>query len=145
MSLVVHLYYIKPPYHLWCVFLLTPCQPGPVNQLVKSPVYLGWGIVAESYCQNMKVKKNFFWISIPNTISVSGSLSHIMKLWVNLKSAILRGNAVIPNAIIGDLYAMLPYNMVVVICIGVLKLLSINWYVEYMMKAMAAPESKLKV
>ena len=31
-----------------------------------------------------------FCISIPNIISVAGSLSHIIKLWVNLKSAILK-------------------------------------------------------
>ena len=81
----------------------------------------------------------FLWISIPNSISVSGSLLHIMKLWVNLKSAILRLSAVIPNAVIGDPSAV--FNLVVVVCIGALKLLSIVWYVEYLMSSMAASES----
>ena len=62
--------------------------------------------------------ENFFCISFPNMISVSSSLSHIIKLWVNLKSPILRWSAVIPTAIIGDLSAM--FNLVVVGCIGVL-------------------------
>ena len=31
-----------------------------------------------------------------------------------------------------------PVNLVVVSCIGVLKLLSINWYMEYLMRDMAA-------
>ena len=81
----------------------------------------------------------FFWISIPNSISVSDSLLHIMKLWVNLKSTILRWSAVIPNAVIGDPSAV--FNLVMVACIGVLKLLSIVCYVEYLMSDMAAPES----
>ena len=33
------------------------------------------------------------------------------------------------------------FNFVVVACIGVLRLLSIVWYVEYLMRDMAAPES----
>ena len=82
---------------------------------------------------------NFFCMSIPNRTSVSGSLSHIMKLWVNLKSTILRWSAVIPKAVISDPSAV--FNLVVVACIGVLKLLSIVWYVEYLMRDMATPES----
>ena len=58
---------------------------------------------------------------------------------MNLKSAILRWSAVIPNAIIDDPSAI--FNLVVVVSIGVLKLLSIIWYVEYLMRDMAAPES----
>ena len=58
---------------------------------------------------------------------------------MNLKSAILRCSAGIPKAIIGDTSAI--FNLVVVACIGVLKLLSIDWYVEYLMSDMAAPES----
>ena len=83
--------------------------------------------------------KIFFWISIPNSFSVSGSLLHIMKVLVNLKFTILRWSAVIPKAIISDPSAI--FNLVVVVCIGVLKLLSIVWYVEYLMSDMAAPES----
>ena len=84
-------------------------------------------------------KGNFFWISIPNSISVSGSLLHVMKLWGILKSIILRWSAVIPNAVIGDPSAV--FNLVVVACIGVLKLLSTVWYVEYLMRDMAVPKS----
>ena len=62
-----------------------------------------------------------------------------MKLLANLKSAILSWSAVIPNAVIGDPSAV--FNFVVVACIGVLKLLSIVWYVEYLMRDMAAPKS----
>ena len=43
------------------------------------------------------------------------------------------------NAVIGDPSAV--FNLVVVVCIGVLKLLSIVWYVEYLIRDMAAPES----
>ena len=43
------------------------------------------------------------------------------KLWVNLKSAIVRCSAVIPNAVIGELSTV--FNLVFVGCIGVLKLL----------------------
>ena len=76
---------------------------------------------------------------MPNNIYVSGSLSHMMKLWANLKYAILSWSAFIPNAVIGDPTAV--FNFVMVTCIGVLKLLSIVWYVEYLMRDMAAPES----
>ena len=58
---------------------------------------------------------------------------------MNLKSSILRWGAVIPNAIIGDPAAV--FNLVVAICIGVLKLLSIGWYDEHLMMDMAASES----
>ena len=70
---------------------------------------------------------------------MSGGLSHIMKVCMNLKSAILRWSAGIPKAIIGGPCAI--FNLVVVACIGVLRLLSIDWYVEYLMSDMAAPES----
>ena len=63
----------------------------------------------------------------------------IMKLWVNLKSAILSWSAVIPNAVIGDPSAV--FNLVVFACIGVLKLPSTVWYVEYLMRDIAAPKS----
>ena len=58
---------------------------------------------------------------------------------MNLKSAILRWSAAIPNAVIVDPSAV--FNLVVVACIGVLKLLSLVWYVEYLMMNMAAPKS----
>ena len=54
---------------------------------------------------------------MPKIITVSGSLLQMMKLWVNLKSAILGWSAVIPNAIIGNPSAV--FNLVVVDCIGV--------------------------
>ena len=59
---------------------------------------------------------------MPKIISESGSLLQIMKLWVNLKSALLKCNAVIPSAVIGELLAV--FNFVVVVCIGVLKLIN---------------------
>ena len=43
-----------------------------------------------------------------------------------------------PNAIIGDPSAV--FNLVVVVCVGVLKLLSMVWYVENPMRDMVAPE-----
>ena len=58
---------------------------------------------------------------------------------MNLKSAILSWSAVIPNVVTGDPSAI--FNFVMVACIGALKLLSIVWYVEYLMRDMAAPES----
>ena len=48
-----------------------------------------------------------------------------MKVGVNLISAILRWSAIIPKAVIGDPSAV--FNLVVVVCIGVLKLLLIVW------------------
>ena len=102
----------------------------------KSAILLYIAIVSLSQALD---SENFFCTSILNIISVSSSLLDIMKLGVNLKSAFLRWSAVIPNALIGDPSAV--FNVVVVSCIGVLKLLSINWYVEYLMRDMAAPES----
>ena len=72
-------------------------------------------------------------------ILVSGNLSQIMKLCVNLKLAILRWSALIPNAVIGIPSAV--FNVVVFGWIGVLKLSSMSWYVEYLFGDMAAPES----
>ena len=54
---------------------------------------------------------------------MSGNLSQIMKLWVNLKSAILKCSAIIPTAVIGELSAL--FNLTVVGCIGVLEQSSI--------------------
>ena len=56
-------------------------------------------------------------------ISVSGNLLQITKLWLNLKSAILKFSAVIPKAVIGKPPAV--FNFAVVGCIGVLKQSSI--------------------
>ena len=50
-------------------------------------------------------------------ISVFGNLSQIMKLWVNLNSAVLRCSAVIPKAVIGEPSAI--FNFAVAGCIGV--------------------------
>ena len=61
------------------------------------------------------------------------------KLWVNLKSAILKCNAVTPRPVIGEPSAV--FNFAVVSWTGVLKLLSMYWYVEYLIREMAAPES----
>ena len=62
-----------------------------------------------------------------------------MKLLVKLKSTVLMWSTTIPNSVIGDPSAV--FNLVVVACIGIFKLLPIVWYVEYLMRDMAAPES----
>ena len=62
----------------------------------------------------------------------------MMKLGANSKSAILSWSAIIPNAVIGDPSAV--FNFFMVACIGVLKLLSMVWYVEYLMRDTAAPK-----
>ena len=72
-------------------------------------------------------------------ISVSFNLLQITKLWVNLNSAILKCNAVIPKAVIGDLSAM--FNFAVIGYFGVLKLSSMCWYVKNLRNEIAAPES----
>ena len=48
-------------------------------------------------------------------ISVSGNLSKITKLWVKLKSAILKCSAVIPKAVIDKSSTV--FNLAVVGCI----------------------------
>ena len=83
--------------------------------------------------------ENFFWTVIPKIISVSGNLLQMMKLWVNLKSAILKCNAIIAKAVMSKPSAV--FNFAVVGWIGVLKLLLISWYVEYQISEIAAPES----
>ena len=72
-------------------------------------------------------------------ISVSGNLLQITKMWVNWKSAILKCSAVISKGVISELSAV--FTFVVVGCIGVLKLSSMCWYVEYQRSEIAAPES----
>ena len=61
---------------------------------------------------------------MPKIILVSGNLLQIIKLWVNLKSAILKCNVVIPKAVISGPSAV--FNLAVVSCIGVLKLSSMS-------------------
>ena len=51
-------------------------------------------------------------MSIPEISSVSGNLLQMTKLWVNLKSAILKCNAVIPRVVIGEPLAV--FNLAVV-------------------------------
>ena len=70
---------------------------------------------------------------------MSGNLLQMTKLWVNLKSAILRCSTVIPNAVIDELSTV--FNLVFVGYIGVLNLLSMSWYMEYLISEIAAPES----
>ena len=55
---------------------------------------------------------------MPNMSSVSGSWSQIINLCVNLNSAILRCNAVVLSADIGEPSAV--FNFAVVGCMGVL-------------------------
>ena len=103
-----------------------------------------WEICHPSVCSNSSLVPSIwqweFLLCISAKImSVSGNLSQMIKLCVNLKSAILRWSAVIPNAIIGDLSAV--FNVVGVSWIGVLKLSSMSWYVEHAMSDIAAPGS----
>ena len=76
---------------------------------------------------------------MPNSSSVLGSLSHTMKLQKNLKSAILSQSVINPNAVIGDPSAA--FSCIKVAYIAVLELLSMVWYVEYLTREMATPES----
>ena len=55
---------------------------------------------------------------MPKMSSFSGSWLQIIKLWVNLNSAICKCSAVHPNAIIGEPSAVL--SLAVVGCMGVL-------------------------
>ena len=55
---------------------------------------------------------------MPEMSSVSGNWSQVIKLRVNLNSAILRCQAVVPIADIGEPLAV--FNLAVVGCIGVL-------------------------
>ena len=52
----------------------------------------------------------------------------MIKLWENIKSAILSWSTIIPNAVIGDLSAVFRY--IDVMCIAVFKVLSMFWYME---------------
>ena len=45
----------------------------------------------------------------------------------------------IPNAVLGDPSAV--FSCIEVTCVAVFKLLSMVWYVEYLTREMAAPES----
>ena len=63
----------------------------------------------------------------------------MMKLWEKLKSAIISWSIVIPSADIGDLSAVfICTDVVYTVCF---KLLSMFWYVQYLTREMAAPES----
>ena len=69
-------------------------------------------------------------MSMPKIISVSGNLLQRTKLWVNLKSAILKCSAVIPRPVIREPSTV--FNLAVVGWIGVLKRLAMCWYAEYL-------------
>ena len=62
--------------------------------------------------------ENFLCMSMPKISSISGNWSQIMKLCVNLNSAILRCNVVFPIADIGEPPAV--FNLAVVGHMGVL-------------------------
>ena len=64
------------------------------------------------------MKLRIFCICMPKMSSVSGSQLQIMKLCVNLNSAIHRCRAVIPKADIEDPSAV--FSLAVVGCMGVL-------------------------
>ena len=78
-------------------------------------------------------------MSILKIISVSGNLLQRTKLCVNLKSAILKCSAVIPRAVISEPSAV--FDLAVVGQMGILKLLSMWWYVEYLISEIMAPKS----
>ena len=83
----------------------------------------------------MKLRISFEY-QYPTIISVSANLS---EMWVHLKLAIHRYNATIHKAVISELSAV--FNLAVVGCIGVLKLLLMCWYIEHLRSDIAAPES----
>ena len=60
----------------------------------------------------------FFECPMPKMNSISGSWSQIIKLCVNLNTAICRCNAVDPSADMGEPSAV--FNLAVVGCMGVL-------------------------
>ena len=59
------------------------------------------------------------------------------KLWVNLKSAILKCNAIIPKAVMGE--PSVVFNFAVVGWIGVLKLLSICYMLSIRLVKLLLP------
>ena len=63
----------------------------------------------------------------------------MIKLWENLKSAILSFSLIIPNDVIGDPSAV--FSCFEVTCIAVFKLLSMVCYIEYLTREMTAHES----
>ena len=69
-------------------------------------------------------------MSMPNSSSILGSLSLTTKICKNLKSAILSWSVVIPYAVICNPSAV--FSCIDVVCIAVLKLLSLAWYVKYL-------------
>ena len=72
-------------------------------------------------------------------ISLSDNLLQIMKLWVNVNSAILKCSGITPKAVIGE--PSVVFNLAVVGCIGVLKQSSIWPYFQCLSSEIAAPES----
>ena len=70
---------------------------------------------------------------------MSGNLLQITKLWVNLKSAILKCSSVIPKAAIVKPSTV--FNLAAAGSIGVLKLSSMCQYIEYLRSDIAVPES----
>ena len=76
---------------------------------------------------------------IANSSSISGRLSLMMKLCGNIKSPIWSWSVVIPTAVIGD--QSIVFSCIEVACIAVYKLLSMAWYIEYLTRDIAAPES----
>ena len=77
---------------------------------------------------------------MPNSISVLGILSHIMKVCENLKSAIQNWSVVIPNALIGDPSTAL--RCIDVDCVAVSKWWSMFSYVEYLTREMEMTASE---
>ena len=63
----------------------------------------------------------------------------MMKLWENLKSAILSWSVIIHSAVIGNPSSI--FSCTNLVCIAVFKLLSVCWYVEYLTREMADPRS----
>ena len=66
----------------YCCLLFTVCSVCEKSAIL---LYVAILFLSQAYDS-----ENFFCISVANIISVSGGLSHIIKLWVSLKSTILR-------------------------------------------------------
>ena len=117
MSLYLHRYdaivsgqYLKGWFHNSNICpLFTVSSVGKKSTFPLNIAVLFW-VPSIGYCK--------FLTSMPNSISVLGSLSHMMKLCKNLKSAIQSWSVVIPNSVIGDPSAVL--RCINVDCIAVL-------------------------
>ena len=97
------------------MFLLLPCDYRSVCKLEMYHFFVYSNFCP---CPKHKIMKTFFCILMPKMSTVSGSWLQIMKLHVNLNSAIYKCSAVDPNAVMGEPSEVL--SLAVVGCVGIL-------------------------